>query len=935
MAQNGNAAALGIIRKFEGFRSTPYWDVNALRAGYGSDTITLPDGSVQRVGKGTRVSREDADRDLLRRVSNEFLPAARNAVGADVFDRLSPEQQGVLTSLTYNYGAGAWNGALRGVANAVRSGSQGEVAAAISALGSHNEGINRKRRNQEAAIFSGGSFDFSGDYLGGDGDYSVAGGEGGDTMRPMYSPAAQRSMYEAYLDGTMTPAELSAYRDAIMSGTVSIPSDMPVQKKYQPDTEQRMFDAFNAGEMTPEEVQAYEFGVKMGEIGQPKEWDPLVPRVMDGVPDTPKGGEGLDLTAQYAMEAGGDLAKRAVTEGVVDLPSDLGPLERPLEAAGNLGAAVIGGMGGLMGGAAGLAGDVAQGLGFRGGERLARDLAAMPEAFAGSPGALATPRSVAVQSGMPTKATPVAAPRIEPTIARPAVAAQQAAEPVTMAADEVGTLVRRAASGGRGSRKAAQKLAAEARVNPEALAAAERLGIDLPMDVVSDHTQIKEAVGLTRSLAGSEASADWRNTITRAVERADAIMDGIDASPDVSSISDRVYRSLDGTRRSLDAQASKIYDAVDAAIPKSTQAAPNSIVKVLNQEITDLGGIEGLSPETARLFRMVTGENGVTYGRLMSEKDAIGRAIARGDGPYGNANTSLLKRLYGAIAEDQISTVALVGGDDMRNSLEVANGLYAKKKALEANIVESFGKDLNGSIASKLRLAISQAGKGDTGNLARILEVVPEDLRGEAIATAISAASRSTRGIEQGGFGFSEFAKLYRGLRANGQSYKMIEDAIGKDRSKVLRDLYEVSTRITESRAQVLTTGKANQALVQAMTAEGIVAKVLNRTVPGRALKLSARAAANQINPLGGAVSDILVSPKSRDKAIVAAGDLFRSPEFQSLVKEVATTGGADARAIKRATKSKAFMAWAKASGIEDPQNWIAAAVANAQDETE
>ena len=37
--------AFDLIKRFEGFRTTPYWDVNAYRTGYGSDTVTLADGA--------------------------------------------------------------------------------------------------------------------------------------------------------------------------------------------------------------------------------------------------------------------------------------------------------------------------------------------------------------------------------------------------------------------------------------------------------------------------------------------------------------------------------------------------------------------------------------------------------------------------------------------------------------------------------------------------------------------------------------------------------------------------------------------------------------------------------------------------------------------------------------------------------------------------
>lgn len=139
---------LGLIQSFEGFRETPYWDVNAMRAGYGSDTITLPDGTVQRVGEGTRVSREDANRDLQRRVETEFMPIAARAVGQDAFAALAPHQKAALTSIAYNYGE-----LPSSVAAAVQSGDPNAVAAAIAALGTHNGGVNAGRRKSEAEFY--------------------------------------------------------------------------------------------------------------------------------------------------------------------------------------------------------------------------------------------------------------------------------------------------------------------------------------------------------------------------------------------------------------------------------------------------------------------------------------------------------------------------------------------------------------------------------------------------------------------------------------------------------------------------------------------------------------------------------------------------------------------------------------------------------------
>lgn len=146
-----------LLRQKEGFRNAPYWDVNAWRVGYGSDTITKADGSVVRVTQGMQVSREDAERDLDRRIKGEFLPAVVEAVGKPAFDKLSGAAQAALVSLSYNYGSGAWSGSLAGVAEAAKSGDPQKLAAAIEARSADNGGVNAARRKSEANMVRAGA----------------------------------------------------------------------------------------------------------------------------------------------------------------------------------------------------------------------------------------------------------------------------------------------------------------------------------------------------------------------------------------------------------------------------------------------------------------------------------------------------------------------------------------------------------------------------------------------------------------------------------------------------------------------------------------------------------------------------------------------------------------------------------------------------------
>ena len=138
-----------LLRDSEGYRSEPYWDVNAWRIGYGSDTQTDAQGRVTRVTQNSRETREGAERDLQRRIRQEFMPSAAASVG-ETFGKLPTSAQAALTSITYNYGT-----LPRNVAIAAKTGDTAAIADAVEKLKGHNAGINARRRQEEADIIRG------------------------------------------------------------------------------------------------------------------------------------------------------------------------------------------------------------------------------------------------------------------------------------------------------------------------------------------------------------------------------------------------------------------------------------------------------------------------------------------------------------------------------------------------------------------------------------------------------------------------------------------------------------------------------------------------------------------------------------------------------------------------------------------------------------
>lgn len=139
----GQVAAL--LRHEEGFRDTPYWDVNAYRVGYGSDTTTLADGRVVKVTPGMKITREDAERDLVYRLSQREGAQARKQIGEQAFSAMPANVQAGLLSVAYNYGSLPSD-----VVAAVKTGDPAQIAAAVRALPA-----NSGRRQREADLIAG------------------------------------------------------------------------------------------------------------------------------------------------------------------------------------------------------------------------------------------------------------------------------------------------------------------------------------------------------------------------------------------------------------------------------------------------------------------------------------------------------------------------------------------------------------------------------------------------------------------------------------------------------------------------------------------------------------------------------------------------------------------------------------------------------------
>jgi hypothetical protein len=556
------------------------------------------------------------------------------------------------------------------------------------------------------------------------------------------------------------------------------------------------------------------------------------------------------------------------------------------------------------------------------------------------PEAIPVPSTPEVPSGMgmPSPAAIVPEAPIMPTQAAPMAApvAGVAEEVVTQAAapsrfiptEELDNLISTATKKGAQGKAAQQKIIELAEINPEAKAAAESLGFELPIDVYADNPQIRAALGLERSQFGTPAQGEWDVTLRNAIDNADNISQQFDALfiegvPATGAVSQKIKTGLEQSKNALKSQASALYKKVDEGVSANVPVNLDNLFTTLQDVVAEVGE-GGLNQQEKKLLDLFqTGEAGagdITYGRLIREKNLIRRAKEGKESPYGSLDEASLTRLEGALAKDQLDNVERIAGEETRRNLRAANLLYAKQSALGKRMVSAFGRDLEGDLNSLLLGAISESKTGGARKFNKLMKTVPEEYRKEALATAIASATRSKASQ---GFGFAEFRDFYPALRANPEVFGQIAKEMGPDWVKAMNSLLTVSKRMTEARSvSGLRTGATTQAeLRKSLAAQGKLQNFLNSSMAKRAVAFTA----SKIPGVDLLLPDIIESMSKLGKnKLDAAQQLFKDPAFLDALEQSASQGAPSKAAVNKLSMNQRFRSYAKAFGIsDDPKVWL------------
>lgn len=480
-----------------------------------------------------------------------------------------------------------------------------------------------------------------------------------------------------------------------------------------------------------------------------------------------------------------------------------------------------------------------------------------------------------------------------------------------------------------GSTPATRNLAVFFQENPEAVADARSLGLELPSDVLSDSYEAQATAGLTRKVQGSPGEIAWREKIEDLTTRADAIMrenealytgDGVS----ISDAADRVGLNLEQEMYGLQKTAQEVFDEVDKKVPKRTPAKITNTVEYLTNLVEDLGGPKGLNPAESKLWEMIVDDETLTYGRLLREKRRIFAGLDRKQrsGPYADVDEFELGELYEALRSDQIANVENID-EGLAVRLDDANGLWAQKKEIEKKLVEAFGKDGFRNLGGNFAKAMKNIAESQTFD--KLFNIVPKHLQKEVLMTGIARVSRSTvnTSATKGRFGFSEFSDFMRSLRSSTSRTSQFKDILGPKTWKTLRSLDNISRRLTRARALASKgTGADMQPILQKLEAENLITKILESgPVRGSVRMTTGRGGESALGALAS------ITSTGGGRGLDDLHNLLTSQRFQDIIAKGVEKGMTKERVARQLARDSVFRRFAKSIGEDiTPRNlerWI------------
>lgn len=498
--------------------------------------------------------------------------------------------------------------------------------------------------------------------------------------------------------------------------------------------------------------------------------------------------------------------------------------------------------------------------------------------------------------------SPVPAARVEPSLGAmgAAPAAAQTSEGLAKA------VVESTKAPSRKKIPTMERLASEVMPDETILQAAERLGLKdqlIPSQYSRSQAYRELEQGLA-SIPSSQLNAQQKQAASMLAQKADDLIQQYGGDIDKAALSaDFKSRGL-SMIDDLAKQSDELYRKVGEAVPPATKVnAPNAI-EVLRNKADELGGPEYLTPVERRVLSGISAEP--TYARLDLIRKQIGEGL-RGRGPFKDSESGSLKRLYGALSDDQQVAAEALGAGEM---FSAAKQLVASRKAIEDDLASVLGKDLSGAITAKTGSAIKSLSSGNYKEFDRVMASIPKDMQQRVVMTslndAFTAGSRMEKQLSAPGF-----VDWYEGLRRNSAAKARLDKYMPKEARATLDDIAKVAKGMRDASKERITTGRINALMENFAQDGGLLSKLYGFGKQAAA----AEGVSTSVGLPGAGTAGVLARVMTKEKTPImqAADDLLSSQQFKNALSEFARAENSPKKAAiaeKTLTNSPSYKKW-------------------------
>ena len=322
----------------------------------------------------------------------------------------------------------------------------------------------------------------------------------------------------------------------------------------------------------------------------------------------------------------------------------------------------------------------------------------------------------------------------------------------------------------------------------------------------------------------------------------------------------------------------------------------------------DLGGDESLLTKSEKTLKALVDNNQLpTYAALDRVRKNVGEGFRR-RGVFADDESGTLERVYAALSKDQLSAAE---GFGVGEKLKQAQKLVADRKGLESQMIQIYGKNLQGSLISKITTSANALTKGDAAQIRKLMQSVPENLR-QDVATSVlddifTAGTRNKASLGQG------FVKAYEGLNRSPTAKTELFKHLPKEAARRFELIGKVATGIFKSKA-LENTSKTARDVIAAMDDGGMFGKIYQTSKKIAA----AEALTSSVGFPGAGATGVIGATLARSKksANAAADELLSSDKFARAVKTAAI--GKQKQSDNIIKKSAEYKRWARTASPED-----------------